>query len=217
MRDAACLLETLRPGRVRLPVALTHGSHGDSSDAVLGKHGLPREPSKHVMTPPRGETSSGTNTRVNDGAAGKTGRRGAVVIDDSCFPAATSRLNQSVLRWLFSLGLLPYSAKSGTRSVTHAHPTALPWTHPSTRGKSMLISSTNRSRPAVCERRGDGATALLTNSRVRVSFSVLIYGNEACPPSDPYLSARGSRRATGRPEHLIYIFLIYTSSGPRRS
>lgn len=37
------------------PVALTHDSHGDSSDTVLGKHGLPREPRKRVMTPQRGE------------------------------------------------------------------------------------------------------------------------------------------------------------------
>lgn len=77
----------------------------------------------------------------------------------------------------------------------------------------MLISSTNRSRPAArgCVRAwGDGgAAALLTNLRVRVSFSVLIYGNEACPPSDPYLQARESRAAVaegGVAEHLIYIF-----------
>lgn len=90
--DAACLEETLRPGRVRLPVALTHDSHDDSSDTMLGKHGLPREPSKHVMTPQRGEKSTGTNRCMNDQAAEKKknfpGRRGAVVIDDSRFPAA---------------------------------------------------------------------------------------------------------------------------------
>lgn len=62
--DAACLKETTRPGRVRLPVALTHDSHGDSSGTMLGKHGLPREPSKHVMTPQRGEKNTLAQTHV---------------------------------------------------------------------------------------------------------------------------------------------------------
>lgn len=87
----------------------------------------------------------------------------------------------------------------------------------------MLISSTNRSRPAVrgCVRAwGDGgAAALLTNLRVRVSFSVLIYGNEACPPSDPYLQARERRAAVaegGGRTFNIHLFNLYIERAEER-
>lgn len=54
---------------------------------------------------------------------------------------------------------------------------------------------------------------LLTNWRVRISFSVLIYGNEVCPLSDPYLPTQEGRERGGRERRNIYepYLLIYTS------